>query len=88
MSQITIKNPTNSRFHHNFQNKSSSFQAQSQQNDEPIDYEKMLEAMTQAQITHNHGIDIMVKTLHSNPLTIPDVANQSVRAKELCHFGK
>ena len=57
-------NLMNSRFHHNFQNKSSSFQAQSQQNDEPIDYEKMLEAMTHAQIAHNHDIDLMVKTLH------------------------
>ena len=55
---------------------------------ESIDYEKLLEEMTQAQITHNHDIDIMVKTLHSHPLTIPDVANHSVRAKESCCFGK
>ena len=40
--------------------------------------------MTQAQITHNHDLDIMVKTLHSHPLTILDVANHSVRAKESC----
>ena len=53
-------------------------------NDEPIDYEKLLEAMTQTQITH----DIMVKTLHSHPLTIPDVANHSVRVKESCCFRK
>ena len=70
-----------SRFHHNFQNKSPSFQAQSQQNDEPIDYKKMLEAMTQAQIAHNHDIDLMVKTLHSHPLTILDVINYSVEPK-------
>jgi len=42
--------------------------------------------MTQAQIAHNHDIDIMVKTLHSYPLTIPDVANYYVRAKESCCF--
>ena len=42
-----------SEFHQKFQNKTSSFQVHSQQNDEPIDYEKLLEAMTQAQITHN-----------------------------------
>jgi len=44
--------------------------------------------MTQAQITHNHDIDIMVKTLHSYPLIIPDVSNHFVRAKESCCFGK
>ena len=82
------QNLMDSRFHHKFQNKTSSFQVQSQQNDEPIDYEKLLEAMTQAQITHNRDIDIMVKTLHSHPLTIPDVANHSVRAKESCCFKK
>ena len=79
---------TDSRFHPKFQNKTSSFQVQLQQNDEPIDYEKLLKAMTRTQITHNHDIDIMVKTLHSQPLTIPDVANHSVRAKESCCFGK
>jgi len=30
----------------------------------------------------------MVKTLHSQPLTIPDVANHSVRAEESCCFKK
>ena len=59
-----------------------------QQNDEPIDYKKLLEAMTQAQIAHNHDIDIMVKTLHSHPLTILDVANHSVRVKKSCCFEK
>jgi len=49
-----------------------SFHVQSQQNDEPIDYEKLLEAMTQVQIAHNYEIDIMVKILHSHPLTIPN----------------
>jgi len=44
--------------------------------------------MTQAQITYSHDIDIMVKTLHSYPLTIPDGSNHSVRAKETCYFGK
>ena len=77
-----------SQFHNKFQNKTSSFQVQSQQNDEPIDYERLLEAMSHAQINHNHDIYIMVKTFHSNPLTIPDVANHSVRAKESCCFGK
>ena len=47
----------------------------------------MLEAMTQAQIAHNHDIDIMVKTLYSHPLTIHDVTNHSVRAKESYCFG-
>ena len=44
----------------------------------------MLEIITQAQFAHNHDIDMMVKTLHSHPLTIPDVTNHSVRAKESC----
>ena len=44
--------------------------------------------MTQAQINHNHDIDIMVKTLYSNPLTIFYVANHSVRAKESSCFEK
>ena len=87
-SKQQSKNLTDSQFHHKFQNKTSSFQVQSQQNDEPIDYEKLLEVMTQAQITHNHDIDLMVTTLHSNPLTIHDVANYSVRVKESCCFGK
>ena len=42
--------------------------------------------MTQVQITHNHDIDIMVKTLHSHPLTIPGVNNPYLRAKESCCF--
>ena len=40
--------------------------------------------MTQAQITHNHDIDIIVQTLHSQHLTISDVANHSVRAQKSC----
>ena len=59
-SKQQSQNLTDSQFHHKFQSKSSSFQIQSQQNDEPIDYEKMLEAMTQAQNAHNHDIDMMV----------------------------
>ena len=81
-SEQQSHNLMDSRFHHNLQNKSSSFQAQSQQNDEPINFEKLLEAKTQAQIAHNHDIDIQ-----SHPLTIPDVSNHSVRAKESCCFG-
>ena len=46
----------------------------------------MLEIMTQAQIAHNHDIDMMVKTLHSHHLTIPDVTNHSVRANDSCCF--
>ena len=72
------KNLTDSQFHHKFQNNTSSFQVQSQQNDEPINYEKMLEAMTQAQIARNHDIDMMVQTLRSHRLTISDVANHSI----------
>ena len=60
---------------------SDAYKVQSQQNDEPIDYEKLLEAMTQAQITHNHDIDIMVKTLHSQPPFL-------MWAKDSCYFGK
>ena len=77
-----------SPFHQNFQNQPSysSFQAQSQQNDEPIDYEKLLEVMTQVQIAHNHDIDLMVTTLHGHHLTTPDVTNHFVRAKKLCCF--
>ena len=77
-SEQQSQNLMDSRFHHKFQNKTSSFQVQSQQNDEPIDYEKMLEAMTQAPIARNHDIDIMVQTLHSHPLTISNVANLSL----------
>ena len=46
----------------------------------------MLEIMTQAQIAHNHDIDMMVKTLYSHPLIISYVTNHSVRAKESCCF--
>ena len=87
-SEQQSQNLMDSRFYHKFQNNTSSFQVQSQQNDEPIDYEKLLEAMTQAQITHNHDIDRMVQTLHSHPLTISDVASHSVRANESSWFGK
>ena len=59
-SKQQSQNLTDSRFHYKFQNKTSSFQVQSQQNDEPIDYEKLLEVITQAQIAHNHDIDMMV----------------------------
>ena len=87
-SKQQSQNLMDSRFYHKFQNKTSSFQVQLQQNDEPIHYEKMFEAMTQAQIAHNHDIDIIVQTLHSHCLTISDVANHSVRAEESCCFGK
>ena len=87
-SKQQLQNLTDSQFHHNFQNKTSPFQVQSQQNDESINYEKMLEVMTQAQIARNHDIDVMVQTLHSYRLTISDVANHFVRAEELCCFGK
>ena len=87
-SKQQSQNLTDSRFHHKFQNKTSSFQVQSQQNDEPINYEKMLEAMTQGQIARNHDIEIMVQTLHSHRLTISDFANHSVRAEESYCFRK
>ena len=77
-----------SQFHHQFQNNTSSFQDQSQQNNEPINYEKMLEAMTQAQNDRNHDKDIMVQTLYSHRLTNSGVSNHSVRAEESCCFGK
>ena len=72
---------SDSQFHHKFHNNTSSFQVQSEQNDEPIDYEKMLEAMSQTQIAHNHDIDMMVQTLHSHRLTISDVANHLLEPK-------
>ena len=53
-SEQQLQNLMDSRFHHKIQNKTSSFQDQSQQNDEPIDYEKLLEVMTQAHIARNH----------------------------------
>ena len=46
-SKQQSQNLTDSQFHYEFHNNTSSFQVESQQNDEPIDYEKMLEAMTQ-----------------------------------------
>ena len=77
-----------STFHQNFQKQPAYpyFQAQPQQNDEPINFKKMIEAMTQVKIAYNQKIDIMVNTLHSHPLTIPDVANHSVRTQESCCF--
>ena len=48
----------------------------------------MLEGMTQARIVRDHDIDMMVQTLRSHRLTISDVANHSVRAKESRCFGK
>ena len=41
-SEQQTQNLMDSWFHYKFQNKTSSFQVQSQQNDEPIDYEKLL----------------------------------------------
>jgi len=81
-------NLTDSQFHHEFHNNTSSFHVQSQQIDEPIDYEKMLKAMTQAKIARNQDIDLMVQTLRSHRLTISDVANHSVRAEESSCFEK
>ena len=60
------QNLMDSQFHHKFQNNTSSFQ----QNDEPINYEKMLEVMTQAQIARNHDIDMMVQSLRSHHLAV------------------
>ena len=79
-SKQQSQNLTNSQFHHKFQNNTSSFQVQSQQN-EPINYEKLFEAMTQAQIARNHDIDMMVQTLRSHRLTISDVTNHSIEPK-------
>ena len=70
------------------QTRPSSFQVQSQQNDAPIDYEKMLEAMTQARIARDHKIDMMVQTLRSHRSAISDVTNHSLRAEESRCFGK
>ena len=40
-SKQQSQNLTDSQFHHECHNNTSSFQVQSQQNDAPIDYEKM-----------------------------------------------
>ena len=45
-SKQQSRNLMDSQFHHQFQNNTSSFQDQLQQNDEPINYEKMLELIT------------------------------------------
>ena len=87
-SKQKSQNLMDSQFHHQFQNNTSSFQDQLQQNDEPINYEKMLEAMTQAQNARNHDIDMMVQTIRSYPLTSSDVTNHAVRTEESCCFGK
>ena len=58
-----------------------------QQNDEPINYEKMLGAMTQAQNARNHDLDMMVQSLRSHRLASSDVGNHSVKAEESCYFG-
>ena len=80
-SKQQSQNLMDSQFHHQVQNNTSSFQ-----NNEPINYKKMLEIMTQAQMARNHDIDMMVKSLHSHRLTNSDVTNHSVRAKESCCF--
>ena len=59
----------------------SSFQVQSQ-NDAPIDYEKMLEVMTQARLARDYEIDMMVQFLRSHRSANSDIANHSVRADE------
>jgi len=64
------------------------FKTNRNKNDEPINYEKMLEAMTQAQNAHNHDIDITVQTLRFHRLVSSDVANHSVRAEKSCCFRK
>ena len=87
-SKQQSQNLTDSQFHHEFHNNTSSFQVQSQQNDEPIDYKKILEAMTQARFARDHEIDMMVQTLRSHHSAISDVANHSVRAEESCCIGK
>ena len=79
-SKHKSQNLMDSQFHYHFQDNSSSFH----QNNEPINYEKMLEAMTQAQNTRNRDIDMMVESLRSHR---PDVTNYSVRAEESCSFG-
>ena len=63
-SKHQSQNLTDSQFHHDCHNTTSSFQVQ--QNDAPIDYEKMLEVMTQARIDRDHEIDMMVQTLRSH----------------------
>ena len=68
-SKQQSQNLTDSQFHQKFQNNTSSFQVQSQQNDEPVNYEKMLETIVQAQISRNRDIDMMVQTLCSHRLT-------------------
>ena len=45
-----------SKFHHQFQDNTSSFH----QNNEPINYEEMLKAITQPQNARNRDIDMMV----------------------------
>ena len=76
-SKKKSQNLMDSQFHHQFQNNTSSFQ----QNDKPINYEKMLEAMTQAQNARNRDIDMMVQSLRSHRLTSSDVANHSVKVE-------
>ena len=82
-SKQKSQNLMDSQFHLQFQNNTSSFQ----QNHEPINYEKMLEAMSQAQNARNHDIDMMVQSLRSHCLTSSEVADHSVRAEESCCFG-
>jgi len=82
-SKQKFQNLMDSQFHHQFQNNTSTFQ----QDDEPINYEKMLEAMTQVQNARNRDIDMMVQFLRSHRLTSSDVTNHSVRAEQSCCFG-
>ena len=77
-SKQQSQNLMDSQFHYHFQDNSSSFH----QNNEHINYEKMLEAMTQVQNTRNRDIDMMVESLHSHRWTSSNVSNHSVRAEE------
>ena len=84
IADMIMRESTDSQLHHDY---TSSFQVQSQ-HDAPINYERMLAAMTQARLARDHDIDMMVQSLRSHRSAISDIADHSLRADEPSCFGQ
>ena len=84
IAYMMMRESTDSQLHHDYP---SYFQVQSE-HDAPIDYERMLKAMTQARLARDHDIDLMVQSLRSHRPATPDIDNHSFRADEPNCFGQ
>ena len=84
ISDMMMRESTNSQLHHDY---TSSFQVQSQ-HDAPINYERILAAMTQARLARDHELDMMVQSLRSHRSANSDIADHSLRAEESRCFGQ